>query len=172
MRHEDANVEAMRWQVTEAAIIQAAGRGRGITRMEGTPLDIWLLTDIKVEELEPVHARLWEEFTRNADAQMLARGVWLSSHADAAMNYPDLFKSANAVRKQREQASKRSFLYKESSIEEGPFARSEYLQFVRYIHSGVGAHPSRALFLKHVEPSPREWLRTRLGDPGLRIVEE
>ena len=78
-----------------------AGRGRGITRMEGTPLDIWLLTDIKVEELEPVHARLWEEFTCNADAQMLARGVWLSSHADAAMNYPDLFKSANAVRKQR-----------------------------------------------------------------------
>jgi hypothetical protein len=147
MQHEDANVEAIRRQVTEAGIIQAAGRGRGITRTEANPLDIWLLTDVKIEELEPVHARLWDEFTCNADAQMLARGVWVESHADAAMIYPDLFASADALTKQRTRASNRTFIYKSLSIDKRPIARSKYVCFIGYCKSEVGAHPTSALFL-------------------------
>jgi putative DNA primase/helicase len=170
MRHDDPNVEAVRRQVTEAAIVQAAGRARGIARTEETPLDIWLLTDIKVEELEPVHARLWGEFACNADAQMFARGLWLENHADAAMIYPELFTSAGALTKQRARAGNRTFLYKGLSIKKRPIAPPALVSLVRYIHSGVGARPSRALFLSPVEPDLQTWLRGRLGDPGLRRV--
>ncbi len=113
LRHNDPRVDAVRRQVTEAGIIQAAGRARGIARTETDPLDIWLLTDIKVEELEQVHAKLWNEFVCSADAQMLARGVWLESHADAAVVYPGLFKSADALTKQRRRASNRTFIHRE-----------------------------------------------------------
>ena len=53
--------ERLRRQITEGAIIQAAGRARAGLRGEGEPLDIHLWTDVPVPELGPVEPVLWSE---------------------------------------------------------------------------------------------------------------
>ena len=44
-QHSDPFVEAVRWQICEAELVQAIGRGRAINRTAETPLDINLLFD-------------------------------------------------------------------------------------------------------------------------------
>jgi hypothetical protein len=172
LRHIDPQVEAVRRQVTEAGIIQAAGRGRGIARTEVDPLDIWLLTDVKVDELEPVHARLWREFISGPDAQMLARGLWLESHAAAAAAYPHLFTSADAVRMQRARGTHRTFIHRVSLMDKRSVRYTDDICLVRYVQPSVSAQASRALFLAPVVPDALTLLRERLGDPGIRLVDE
>jgi hypothetical protein len=172
LRHHDARVEAVRRQVTEAGIIQAAGRGRGIARTELDPLDIWLLTDVKVEELEPVHARLWGEFVSGPDAQMLARGLWLESHAAAAAAYPGLFTSGQAVRHQRRRAGNGSFIHRLLSMDKRTLLQSGFCSLVRYVQPSAGHRSSHALFLLPVVPDALSSLRSRLDDPGIRPVAD
>jgi Bifunctional DNA primase/polymerase, N-terminal/Primase C terminal 2 (PriCT-2) len=75
-RHPDPFVESVRWQICEAQLVQAIGRGRAIHRDASTPLDIDLLLDtcLPITVNEVVH---WKRpslliETANADAVMLA----------------------------------------------------------------------------------------------------
>src|SRR5262249_6291151 len=52
-RHPNALVERLRRQVTEGALIQAAGRARAGLRSPTEPLDIHLWTDVPLPELGP-----------------------------------------------------------------------------------------------------------------------
>lgn len=102
--HPDPLCEAIRRQVTEAGIIQAAGRGRGTNRTEANPLDLNLWTDTPVPELGFVEAETWTGPTQ--DEEMLAAGCWLSLPIDAARMHPEIVKSPEALKKARQRLTK------------------------------------------------------------------
>jgi Bifunctional DNA primase/polymerase, N-terminal/Primase C terminal 2 (PriCT-2) len=56
-QHPDPDVEAVRWQIHEAELVQALGRGRGLKRTAANPLDADLLFDtaipVTVDEVLP-----------------------------------------------------------------------------------------------------------------------
>ena len=70
--HPDPMGERLRRQITEGAIIQAAGRARAGLRGENEPLDLHLWTDVPVPELGPVEPVLWSELEAGLDGLMLA----------------------------------------------------------------------------------------------------
>ena len=90
--HPDPIGERLRRQITEGAIIQAAGRARAGLRGGGEPLDLHLWTDVPVPELAAVEPVLWSELETGPDALMLAEeGCWLRNIADAVRAFPGLF---------------------------------------------------------------------------------
>ena len=91
--HADSTAEAIRWSICEAELIQAMGRGRGVNRTAGKPLQIDLLTDVvlpvTVNELVT-----WSELRPTRRDLMAARGVVLENAADMAACFPDLWPTA------------------------------------------------------------------------------
>lgn len=110
--HPDPLCEAIRYQITEAGIIQAAGRGRGTNRTAAHPLDLILWTDTPVPELGFVEAETWEG--ASLDDEMLAAGCWIDLPADAARVHPEIVPSPKALKKARERAGSDISLYRTS----------------------------------------------------------
>jgi hypothetical protein len=185
-RHRDANVERCRWQVTEAALLQAIGRGRPILRTAETPLDILLLTDVPLPELGAVYPRLWAELAPGPDETMLAAGgVWLENASDAAAAYPNLFRSADAVWQGRTRKGRREvpdislsriLLEREMSgtspskphlntLDPTLAQRLAHLvaHLVSYRRPGPGHRTTPAVFLEGAPSDPVVWLCDRLG---------
>lgn len=97
--HPDPLCEAIRRQITEAGIIQAAGRGRGTNRTAETPLDLILWSDVAVPELGFVEAETW--VGPSVEEEMLAAGCWLDLPADAARVHPKIISSPAALKQAR-----------------------------------------------------------------------
>ena len=96
--YADPDLEAMRVAITDAEVTQAIGRGRGINRSAGTPLDVFIMADVVLPL--PVHRLVrWADLRLDVVARMLARGALLFSASDAARAYPDLFPTPEAARK-------------------------------------------------------------------------
>lgn len=110
--HPDPLCEAIRRQITEAGIIQAAGRGRGTNRTAAHPLDLILWTDTPVPELGFVEAETWEGAT--LDDGMLAAGCWIDLPADAARVHPEIVPSPSALKWARQRAGSDISLYRTS----------------------------------------------------------
>jgi len=96
--HSDPGVEALRWVACEGSVLQALHRARGINRTGASPLLIRIATNVCLP-IEIDFAMPWEQMRPMLLEVMLARGgVGLSSYADMATAYPDLFKDAVAAR--------------------------------------------------------------------------
>ena len=97
-RHPDERAEAVRWQICEAELIQAIGRGRAVNRSADNPLHIDILTNyalpIVVDELTtlPLILPSFAEIMRS-------RGAVPVVYRDMADAYPDLFNSRDAAEK-------------------------------------------------------------------------
>jgi hypothetical protein len=92
--------DMIRQAVTEASIIQAVGRVRGVNRTAETPVEVFLILDDVVIPGLPVDEAV--EFTSiepDAIDQMLARGLEPELPTDARKLYPDLFPSREAAKK-------------------------------------------------------------------------
>lgn len=164
MRHRDPLAEAIRRQVTEAAIVQAAGRIRAINRTADTPADIVLWTDVAVPDLGPVEADLWQGPT--VDEVMLSRGAWLDRAADAAKAYRDLG-TPQAV----EGARKGSELPKVCLKKTIRQNLGSSLLTVRYRLASPGSGPATAVFLSADPVAARQFLEARLGPLALFAPE-
>src|SRR5262245_42305012 len=70
-QHPDPRVEEVRWQICEAQLIQAIGRGRGINRTASNPLQIDIVTNV-VLPLEVDKAMTWEDVQPTITAIMRA----------------------------------------------------------------------------------------------------
>lgn len=153
--HPDPLCEAIRRQITEAGIIQAAGRGRGINRTEATPLDLILWTDVAVPELGLVAAETWE--APSIEAEMLAAGVWIDFPSDAAKVHPELISSPDSLRKQRQRLRLDISLW-ETSISKCP--SSWRYRPATEKRAALG----KAVFLNDLsESEARAYLEARLG---------
>lgn len=99
--YEDADLEAVRAAVTDAELVQAIGRGRGVNRGEDNPLDVWLLAGDAVAALPVDELARWEDVAPAAGPRerMAEEGVVLESPGDAARAYPDLFPNPEAAKK-------------------------------------------------------------------------
>jgi putative DNA primase/helicase len=98
--HADPTAEAIRWSICEAELIQAMGRGRGVNRTAGTPLQIDLLTDV-VLPISVAELVDWQDLRPARCDLMAARGVVLENAADMAACFPDLWLTADAARQDR-----------------------------------------------------------------------
>ena len=151
---KDAMAQRVARQITEAAIIQAAGRARAGLRGDGEPLDLHLWTDVPVPELGPVEPVLWEEVAVGLDGLMLASGgVWLESATHAAKAYPDLF-TVNSLRSERRR-------HKWCNPNRHSLLEMHHL-WCRYQLAGERKRPSRALIVLPAAEA-RAWLEKRLG---------
>ncbi|MGU3407700.1 hypothetical protein [Methylobacterium brachiatum] len=96
-RHPDPIVDALRWQVTEAGLIQAIGRLRALRRTAATPAFLDIVSDvplpISVDRVVP-----WHEALPSAWANMAPAGVLLESEADIMAAFPDLAPTRDAAR--------------------------------------------------------------------------
>jgi len=158
--HPDPLCEAIRRQITEAGIIQAAGRGRGTNRTAAHPLDLILWTDTPVPELGFVEAETWEG--ASLDDEMLAGGCWIDLPADAARMHPEIVPSPSALKKARMRSMRDISLYR-TSISKCP--SSPYL----YRTALTGRRDTgTAVFLTSVsEAEARAYLEAKLGPLAL-----
>lgn len=58
--HPDERVEAVRWLITEAELMQAIGRGRGLRRTEANPLQVDIINTVPLP-LRVDEVRTWDE---------------------------------------------------------------------------------------------------------------
>jgi hypothetical protein len=150
--HPNPIAERLRREVTEAGLIQAAGRARWGLRGEGEPLDIWLFTNVAVPELGAVEPKLWSELDGGLDGLMLAQGCWLENAADAAKVYKGLMTVAG-VQRERARSGGLELLSK-------PLARA--LVGVKYLKMGMRQKPWSAVFVRGFA-DPQRFLQDRLG---------
>jgi hypothetical protein len=94
--YADPDLEALRVAITEAEIIQAVGRGRGVNRTADNPLAVFVLADVTLP-LPVTRLCRWADVRPDVMARMLARGVVFFGPADAARAYPDLFVTPKAA---------------------------------------------------------------------------
>lgn len=155
MAHPDPLCEAIRRQVTEAGLVQAAGRIRAINRTELTPADIHLWTDVAVPDLGPVEAMVWEGPT--IDELMFSKGVWLERARDAAMVHDGLGSHQYIDRERGESLSTfaNKGLYRQR-LTSSPLP-------VVYRVDRAGSGEARALFLLPDAEAARALLTEKLG---------
>ena len=162
--YHDPDLEAVRAAVTDAEIVQAVGRGRGVNRDADKPLTVWLLADV-VTPLPVDNLVRWEDVRLSPMARMLARGTVLLSPRDAAIVYPWLFPSEEAARKAivRERDFPDIPLWVSSYRE----MSGKYLPEVRYRPVGRGQQTRRALVLPSHLIGCRDWLEEQFGELAL-----
>jgi len=159
----DADMEALRVAVTEAEIIQAIGRGRGVNRTADNPLTVWLFADVATA-LPITRMARWADIRPGVLQRMAGRGLVLFGATDAARIYPDLFPTPEAARKAIMREFGEGYFpdipLGDISIGECP---GNTLVRVSYRPTGRGQQTRRALVLESRLPTLAEWLTERLG---------
>jgi putative DNA primase/helicase len=161
--YADPDLEALRVAITDAEVIQAIGRGRGVNRSAADRLNVWLLADV-VLPLPVSRMVRWVDVRPDVLSRMAARGVVLLGASDAARSYPDLFPTPDAAR----MALKRmatdfpniplcTISHKEM------FGKS--LVRVSYRPAGRGQQNRQALVARERLAALAEWLTAQLGAP-------
>ena len=95
--HPDPLVDALLRSISDAEIIQAVGRGRGVNRTPDKPLEVYVLGNTPLQAMQPDHVEQWEPL--GAGAEHFARtGIELASPADMARLMGD--KDSSRMKKQ------------------------------------------------------------------------
>jgi hypothetical protein len=96
---EVPEAELIRQAVTEAAVVQAIGRARGVNRTEANPVEVYMILH---DTVVPVAVDAVVEFSDLEPTKidsMIERGLVPQWGADAAKLYPDLWPTAQAAQK-------------------------------------------------------------------------
>jgi putative DNA primase/helicase len=97
-QHHDLIAEAVRRSSCESEIVQIVGRGRGVNRREGDPLDVLVLGDVVLPL--PVTELITSDALEPTamDLMLAAGGVAFENSRHAVKAYPRLWPSANAAK--------------------------------------------------------------------------
>jgi Primase C terminal 2 (PriCT-2) len=151
-QHPDPLAEDVRWQICEAELLQVAGRGRGVNRGPGTPLDIDIVSNV----ILPLTVDRVEQWAAPSPVvEMVVEGIWLESPSDMSRAWPDVW-STEQVAKNWLQNHTVTFPLREESSQ-GICYR------VLYQHPGERQKWRTAWCDPGVVADPRAWLETRLG---------
>jgi putative DNA primase/helicase len=156
-QHPDELAEAIRWQICEAEIMQAIGRGRGVNRTAETPLDVDILCHV-VLPITVDHVDEWR--APGLEVEMIAAGVWVESPADMARAWPGVWANEQAARNWLRTNAVYFPLIVDSY--QGKL-HSVRLHRVRYQLSGPKQNWHHAWVDPAVVPDARAWLEARLG---------
>ncbi|HEY8612347.1 MAG TPA: hypothetical protein VIL69_13775 [Roseomonas sp.] len=129
--------EAVSAAITDAEVIQAIGRARGINRTAFNPVRVWILADV-VTPLIVDELLDWRDIAPSVVERMACRGIFLTSPADAAKAYSDLFPTIEAAKK---------------ALQRGGVAKADF-----------GDNPLRISLLRRM--SPKSPLRFTYRPPG------
>jgi putative DNA primase/helicase len=155
--HPDPRAEEVRWQICEAGLIQAIGRGRAINRTAANPLQIDILTNVPLPVVTDELVS-WDVIQPTKAEIMRSRGAVPLNYRDMAAAYPDLFrKGAEAARKALGEENPG-----EMPIEEYLIGVSPGFLAIDYRRSGSRGPASTLLF----DPNriePLAWLTERIG---------
>jgi hypothetical protein len=108
--HPDPLVEAVRWSITEGAVLQGAGRPRGVRRTADQPVRLVLLNRLALP-LTVAQVTTWDAIlpdrltTAAAEAALFERALPLAP-ADMAAARPDLWSSPKAAERFLEERAK------------------------------------------------------------------
>jgi putative DNA primase/helicase len=91
--------ELIRKAVTEAAIVQAVGRARGVNRSAANPVEIWMILSDTVVPLALDAVAEFTDLEPNKIDDMIERGIVPAFSVDAAKLYPDVWPTSQAARK-------------------------------------------------------------------------
>ena len=166
-RHLDPIAEQCRARIAEGEVMQAIGRGRGVNRHEGSPLDVFVLTDVALPV--PVHSFIPDDaiFKPTIEEQQLAMGGIAFEDASAAYEaYPRIWKSAGATReamraeRNADPSSSVRKWYKDISL---PKSDAATLVCVEYKLAGPSRHRASALVDVFRVLDPKAAIETLLG---------
>ncbi|GJE52660.1 hypothetical protein GOFOIKOB_5734 [Methylobacterium tardum] len=96
-QHPDSMVEALRWQITEAGLIQAIGRLRALRRGPAAPAFLDIINDVPLP-ISVDATPAWDEAKPGAWAEMAVEGVLLESAADIMACFPEAAPTRQAAR--------------------------------------------------------------------------
>jgi len=85
--------------VTEAAIIQAIGRARGVNRSAANPVDVYMILHDTTLPIAVDAVVQFEDLEPTKIDSMIERGLVPQWGADAAKLYPDLWPTAQAPKR-------------------------------------------------------------------------
>jgi len=161
--YSDPDLEALRVAITEAEIVQAVGRGRGVKRTADNPLSVFLFADVATA-LPITRMARWTEIRPGVVARMASHGLVLASATDARRIYPDLFTTAEAAKKalQREMAGRDLGDIPLGIIIPRGMSPKSAVE-VSYRPEGRGQQTRRALVTEERLPTLGAWLTEALG---------
>jgi hypothetical protein len=96
---EVPEAEMIRKAVTEAALVQAIGRARGVNRTAADPVEAWVILNDTVLPVSVDAVVEFADLEPNRIDAMIGRGLIPAWSADAAKLYPDLWSTSQAARK-------------------------------------------------------------------------
>jgi hypothetical protein len=163
--YADPDLEALRAAITDAEVIQAVGRGRGVNRDADTPLAVFVLADV-VLPLPVARLVRWPHVRPYVMGRMLARGAVLFSPSDAARAYPDLFPSTEAAKKALQRQGPISGTSPYGKIIIGECPRNQPVE-VSYRPNGRGQQTRRALVAPERLAGFSTWIEAVCGPLAL-----
>jgi hypothetical protein len=170
--HPDPVGEAVRWQICEAELMQALGRGRGVNRTAETPLDVDILADV-VLPVTVNEVISWQE--PSEAVEMAIEGIALTAPGDMAKAWPKVWTTARSA---KWALKKLKALYRNSAGRAGAgtedifsINKSSSIGKMSSVHTHAALYQPRgpkqkrrpAFFDPHILPNPRPWLEKRLG---------
>lgn len=96
IRHSDPVAEVVRAAICDDEVMQALGRGCGISRTAKDPLEVHIMADV-VLPLAYERVQPWASVCPDIVQQMLLAGLAVDSPADAARLHPGLFATAKSA---------------------------------------------------------------------------
>jgi hypothetical protein len=93
--YQDPDLEAVRAAITDAEIVQAIGRARGVNRTADNPVKVWVLADVLLP-LPLNRLARWPDVRLSTVQRMAARGLLLTSPSDAAAFFPTCSRTGTA----------------------------------------------------------------------------
>lgn len=162
--HPDALVEALRWQITEAGLIQAIGRLRALRRDAASPAFLDIINDVALP-ITVGEVTTWDEAKVGAWADMASEGVLLSSPADIEACFPEAAPTRDRAREISLPTLGVTSIGK-LNIDVTPSVRlASYKRLGRFT-------PARAILLPNAPADLKSWLFDRLGAIEWLKVEE
>jgi putative DNA primase/helicase len=154
-RHPDPTAERIRARICEGEIAQAIGRGRGVRRGPGDPLEVLVLTDAVLAE--PVDELLTDAdlAVTPADLMLAEGGIAFADGGAAAKAYPQLWTNQMAAKKALQRVS-------------GGQTYKEYLLWkcppdIVFRRKGAHFHLERATYDPRLVSDPRAALEKLVG---------
>jgi putative DNA primase/helicase len=158
--YNDPDAELVRLAVAEAALAQGVGRGRGVKRGSGDPLEVFVICSDVAYPLPVDEVFEFKDARPGFLAEMIHAGIVPAFPSDAAKLYPAVFKSRDAARK--------AYLRAGIKVDVGDMSYKELLirvvpDIVRYQPTGRGQPPRLALVDLAKVPDPQTVLTQALG---------
>ena len=163
-QHPDSMAEALRWQITEAGLIQAIGRLRALRRGPDAPAFLDIINDVPLP-ISVDATPQWDEAKVGAWAEMAPEGVLLESATDIMACFPE----AAPTRQTAREMSLPTLVV--TPIRDVSIGVTTNVRLASYKRLGRFA-PARAVLLPNAPADLKSWLSDRLGAVEWVKVEE